>query len=412
MKRKLFKQIRAEWRTNVWLALELLIVSVVMWYIVDYFYINLTIMSQPRGYDTEHCYRLSFNTVTDKNPGFIKDRTYEETCSDADEILTRLKHLPFVEAASLSVNSHPYNGSSNGTYIQRDSLTQYGYLPFYQVTPDFVKVFRYEGFGGESAEQMADMIEKGELLMAGSVFGDLKYSAENLVGLDFTLDGDTTRTYRLGAALRPVRHNDYTEWGTVLVKKLPLEHYGWADEYCIRVRPDMDRDIEKQLMDMSESLFHVGNNLLVNVTSFKFVRERYQQAQSNQMRDMIFLLCFLLLNIFLGLFGTFWFRTQQRTGEIAIRMSMGATKSDIFRRLLTEGLILLVIVTPFAVALDCLLAWNEFSQFYEYSHIGWGRMAVTCSGAFLLIALMIAGGIWIPASRARRIQPAIALKDE
>lgn len=259
---------------------------------------------------------------------------------------------------------------------------------------------------------MADMIEKGEILMAGSVFGDLKYSAENLVGLDFTLDGDTTRTYRLGAALRPVRHNDYTEWGTVLVKKLPLDFYGWASEYCIRVRPDMDRDIEKQLMDMSESLFHVGNNLLVNVTSFKFVRERYQQAQSNQMRDMIFLLCFLLLNIFLGLFGTFWFRTQQRTGEIAIRMSMGATKSDIFRRLLSEGLILLVIVTPIAVALDCLLAWNEFSQFYEYSFFGWGRMAVTCSGAFLLIALMIAGGIWIPASRARRIQPAIALKDE
>lgn len=411
MKRKLFKQIRAEWRTNVWLALELLIVSVVMWFIIDYFYVNISILNKPHGFDTEHCYLLSFNTVTDKNPGFIKDRTYEETCSDADEILTRLKHLPFVEEASLSVNSHPYNGSNSGGSISKDSLSQ-GYIQQFMVTPEFVKLFRYEGLAGESPERLYEMLVKDEFLLAGYLFGDMRYAAESMVGQDFTLDGDTTRYRRLGAAIIPVRQNDYSEWGTVLVKKLPFEHYSWASEYCIRVRPDMDRDIENQLMDMSESLFHVGNKLLVNVTSFKFVRERFHQDQYNQMRDMIFLLCFLLLNIFLGLFGTFWFRTQQRTGEIAIRMSMGATKSDIFRRLLSEGLILLVIVTPFAVALDCLLAWNEFSQYYEYSHIGWGRMAVTCSGAFLLIALMIAGGIWIPASRARRIQPAIALKDE
>ena len=33
MQKKLFTQIRNEWRGNLWLALELLVVSVVMWYI-------------------------------------------------------------------------------------------------------------------------------------------------------------------------------------------------------------------------------------------------------------------------------------------------------------------------------------------------------------------------------------------
>lgn len=77
MKRKLFKQIRAEWRTNVWLALELLVVSVVLWYIIDYFYTTASIMVKPLGYDVEHCYKLMFNTVTDKSPSYIPDRTTE-----------------------------------------------------------------------------------------------------------------------------------------------------------------------------------------------------------------------------------------------------------------------------------------------------------------------------------------------
>ena len=38
MQKKLFTQIRNEWRGNLWLALELLVVSVVMWYIIDLLY--------------------------------------------------------------------------------------------------------------------------------------------------------------------------------------------------------------------------------------------------------------------------------------------------------------------------------------------------------------------------------------
>ena len=36
MNKKLFTQIKNEWRSNLWLVTELLLVSVVLWYIVDY----------------------------------------------------------------------------------------------------------------------------------------------------------------------------------------------------------------------------------------------------------------------------------------------------------------------------------------------------------------------------------------
>lgn len=40
MNKKLLTQIKNEWRSNLWLVTELLLVSVVMWYIVDYMYVK------------------------------------------------------------------------------------------------------------------------------------------------------------------------------------------------------------------------------------------------------------------------------------------------------------------------------------------------------------------------------------
>lgn len=49
MNKKLFTQIRNEWRSNLWLALELLLVSVVMWYIIDLLYCRMATYLEPRG---------------------------------------------------------------------------------------------------------------------------------------------------------------------------------------------------------------------------------------------------------------------------------------------------------------------------------------------------------------------------
>lgn len=71
MTKKLFTQIKNEWRSNTWLALELLVVSVVMWYIVDYIYTQAATAMEPRGFDIEHCYLINMGRLTDKSPDYI-----------------------------------------------------------------------------------------------------------------------------------------------------------------------------------------------------------------------------------------------------------------------------------------------------------------------------------------------------
>ena len=104
MNKKLFTQIKNEWRSNLWLVTELLLVSVVLWYIVDYMYVQTSIYNEPRGFDISHCYLVQMGRLTDKSPDFIPNQTDEEKRQDIKELLSRLQHRPDIEAAGLGQN--------------------------------------------------------------------------------------------------------------------------------------------------------------------------------------------------------------------------------------------------------------------------------------------------------------------
>ena len=162
----------------------------------------------------------------------------------------------------------------------------------------------------------------------------------------------------------------------------------------------------------ADSQLRSGNLFITDVESFDDIREAHQYGTKTQIRNMIFIIGFLLVNIFLGLLGTFWFRTRQRSRDIAIRLVSGATKGDIFRLLISEGLVLLTIATPVALLADLNIAHAELNQYYEGEYLEWGRLLICGGVTYLLIALMIALGISIPAWRAMKIDPAVALRDE
>lgn len=411
MSRKLFRQIRNEWSSNIWLAVELLVVSVVLWYILDTLYVKYRIYTMPLGFNVEHCYKLSFNDVTDKSPDYIPDQGYEEFVETQKTILDRLQHHPKVEAAALSNNSHPYNGSNSSTTIWRDSMYSSRSTLRRIVTPDFMREFRYQGTRGETPEQLAQILDEGKIIINENLFKRYGVKGSELIGQEFCVDDSSTRMV-IGASIVGPRYSDFQTWENTVFIKADEPAYSWMTEYTVRVKPEEDHDVIETFMGEAESLFHVGNRLLVNVTSFDDIRNIVLKNNFNEVRNLLVGLGFLMVNIFLGLFGTFWFRTQQRTNEIAIRKAMGASNWDVCRRLISEGLLLLVIVTPIAVGIDCLLSYFEFSQYFLKSYLTVERILVCAGGAFVMIALMIVAGVWFPASRAEKIDPAVALKDE
>lgn len=412
MTKKLLTQIKNEWLSNLWLALELLVVSVVMWYVVDYLYTRAATYLEPRGFNIEHCYLIELGELTPKSPDYTPDKSRDDTHADIAELVERLRRRPEVEAVSLSQNSYPYNGSNSSGEVRYDTLQSPGWTIRRMVTPDFVRVFRYQGTRGETPEQLAEMLERGEFLASDNLYRKYDRKLTEFVGKRFQLFGDTTKTYQLGAALQNVRYHDYDQARSSYCFLAKQSFYYVGLELCVRVREGQDNNFITKLKEDSESQFRIDNLFISEIRSFHDIRRNFQQAWTNDIRNYVMGMGFLLLNIFLGLLGTFWFRTQQRRSEIALHKAHGATDGAIFRRLLSEGLLLLAVVTPIALVIDWNLAHLELNSWRNGTTLEWDRLLLCAGISFVLMALMIAIGIGIPARKAMKVQPAEALHDE
>lgn len=418
MNKKLFTQIRNEWRSNLWLALELLVVSVVMWYIIDLLYCRMATYLEPRGFDTEHCYLINMGVLTDKSPDYTPYSDTHKQSDEVRELVERLRRRPEVEVVSLSLSAYPYNGSNGSAEVDYDTLHAPRWTIRRIATPDFVRVFRYQGARGETSEQLAEILERGDFLASDNLYRKYGIPMTSLVGKkEFYLFGDTTQTYRLGAVLQNVRWDDYSQASTSYsmvynMNLLPDDWINADNELCIRVRADRDQNFMENLKADSEKQFRIGNLYISDIKSFKDIRRSFQQGDTSQMRILVVGMGFLLLNIFLGLLGTFWFRTQQRRGEIALHKAMGATDGAVFGRLISEGIFLLLIVTVPAIIIDIVLAHFELNSWRNGTTLEWSRLAFCVAATFVLIAAMIGIGIGIPARRAMKVQPAEALHDE
>ena len=418
MKRKLLRQIINEWHSNVWLALELLIVSVVMWWLCDQLWVSESTYREPLGFDYSHCYRISVAELNPKSPDYREYQDEEARTADRLTLVRRLEARPEIEAAGIGITSYFYNNSNSGTRLSIDTLQSSNFVVLRRVSPGFIRVFRISGAGGETPEQLAEILEKspGSAFMASDNLFRFKYGIESIadyVGRDFHEDNDSTPV-RLAAVYKPLRYSDFNsnrENMSSAIFPLTRGSLKYADETVVRVKDNMDRNFTESLMADANGSLRVGNWYISSVDSFDSIRRNFIRDDTQTRINHLAGSLFLLVNIFLGVLGTFWFRTSLRTGEIGLRIANGATRTDIFRRVISEGEILLLAVTPIAGVIDWMLTRYElnawYSEYFEPVRF-FGCMAIV----WALIALMIAVGSWIPARRAMRTSPAEALKCE
>ncbi len=419
MKRKLPKQICNEWRSNFWLAIELLIVSVVMWYITDYIYTRVSIINEPKGFNTEHCYRIHFNFLTEQSPEYIPDQSMEEINDDILTFLDRIEKRPEVRYAGMGRNAFFYNGNSNYTDIiyETDNDTIRTRLLQRCVSPDFPNIFRIEGANGETPEQLSEMLKDLNTILISDNAFKRRYGINGLkdyIGKSFIDDSEDSTLSVLRASYIPARYSDYVpaDRSRSMMRSAPRATYLYFNEMFVRVRDNMDKDFIENLMKDADRHFRIGNLYIASIQSFDEIRAAHQRSDVQMMKSYFTGAAFLALNIFLGLLGTFWLRTQQRTSEIAIRKANGATRGDIFRRVIGEGEIILLAVTPVAMVIDWALTHFELNSYYHYSFFEPERFFACVLITFGLMSLMILLGVLIPANRAMSVAPAIALKDE
>jgi putative ABC transport system permease protein len=115
-----------------------------------------------------------------------------------------------------------------------------------------------------------------------------------------------------------------------------------------------------------------------------------------------------LLLVAAGLYGLLAYLVSRRTAEIAVRMALGAGRSDILRGVLGSGARLLAVGTIVGAAAS--LGTNRLltDWIWEQSPFDPVMMAVTVA----VIACVGVAACLVPALRAARVEPMHALRHE
>jgi len=125
----------------------------------------------------------------------------------------------------------------------------------------------------------------------------------------------------------------------------------------------------------------------------------------------------LLLSIFgglalalatVGIYGVISYAVSQRTREIGVRMALGARPADVLRMILTEGLKLVAVGVALGIAAALMLTRLLEGMVYGVSM----RDPLIFVLVNLLLVTVSLAACYVPARRAMRVDPLVALRYE
>jgi len=109
-----------------------------------------------------------------------------------------------------------------------------------------------------------------------------------------------------------------------------------------------------------------------------------------------------------GLYGTTAYGVARRTGEIGIRIALGAQRGVVVRMILRQVLVLAAV--GLAIGLPTALAASRLVESFLFGMKANDPIALTFAVAILMGTALLAG--YVPARKASRIDPVTAIRNE
>jgi predicted permease len=319
-----------------------------------------------------------------------------------DEALHRASRLPGVERASIA-ESVPLSG--NSVYPVKVPRGDSGFSVVWNVTPDLQRTLGFRLVRGRwiedtdtrgspvavVTETFARKMWPGSSALGQCArFGADTNPCREIIGVIGDLRTRSIREEAPPAALLPTADPELDELGAYLVVRAS------GDRAALQV------SLHDVLRDVRSDLSTVETRPLSQMLDTDYRPLRL----GTTMFGVFALLAIILAGV--GLFGILAFSVAQRKSELGIRSALGAQAGDLVRLVVGEGLAIVGV----GLALGGLASW--FASVAVQSLMF--NTTVRSATPFLLAAITLAAAALcasaVPAWRASRVDPAIALRAE
>ena len=153
-----------------------------------------------------------------------------------------------------------------------------------------------------------------------------------------------------------------------------------------------------------------GNSVIPPVHLEQVIADKLWRSRLSTLLLGVFAAIALILAA-IGIYAVISFSISQRVREIGIRMALGADKRDVFRMVVGQGLVLALMGVAIGIVAALLLT-RLLSSFSLLLYGVGASDPLTFTTVAVTLILVAALACYIPARRAMRVNPMVALRYE
>ena len=426
MIRHIFKIIWNERKTNFWIVTEYVIVFCILWFCFDYMYFIGKAYHEPLGFDLNNTYSISMTKKSPKEypPGYEIERpTMEDEYSYVMTLIERLKRYPGVENVGISFGSMPFSRLYMRVDYAINADTVVQHMRMRNVSSEFFDVFRIKIDNGEIFD-WTDPASKDQVLISpdrNGFFGDPKKSA-HLISEVRKLGREINSDSKIDiiGITKKIKSSPFEPYNNTIFYPLTKSETNMSCEITIRIHPNATKGFEERFAEDMKEQLNIGPYKLSRISSLKQEQKNYLTTiEIIHLNGVYSITLFLIINVFLGVIGTFWYRTESRRSEIGLRIALGSSKRKIKSFLYSETIFLLLISAFIGVNICINIGQTDILTAIGIPKadpivIGSGveQYFINFGLTFLFLAAISILAVWYPTRQTSNLHPADVLHEE
>src|SRR5277367_1852306 len=365
------------------------------------------------GFDARHLIAFNVGLSPSANKNVASMRTAYQ------QLIERIRNIPGVTAAELTI-LYPLSEQQNiGPFLagshQPASSAEAPRALFYWTGPDYLRTMEIPLLQGRYFTA-ADTASSQPVVLIDSVLARAYFPDMDPVGQAMTIPH--WGPVRIIGVVGHVQHwgldkrDAYTQ--NQIYASLNQLQGDWAPLFYRRLTVVVSTPLDAAAVMPAIKAAVYGASGDQTIYGVQVIQQALARSLSSQRFPMILLGVFAGLALLLasiGIYGVISYSVIQRVHEIGIRMALGAERRDVFRMVIEQGLRLALAGVAIGAAAALVLARLLSSFSHLLYGVGTGDPATFMAVSAVLIGVAILA-CYIPARRAMRVDPMVALRYE